>query len=636
MSGKSKPKKLEYVRQLEIVKAFDNSNDPVSFLDRQFKYLYVNKSYSDYFDQPIGQIVGKTPCDFIQKEFYFEIIKPNLEKALQGTMVSYQEWIDFPKIGRRYMSVQYSPQYGYSDEAIGILHVSRDITYQKNKEEDKIRENQALKAIIRALPGAVSVVDKDFRIIETNKIKHINSLSDVNAAYGKKCFEVFHNKKEPCPWCRLEEVLSTGEAVSEITEQGDPREAITGKAWKVFLEPIKNDQGKTIGIIEYGMDITELKNAREAALDASRAKSFFLANMSHEIRTPINGVMGMVQLLQQTNLTNEQYKLTDFAMKSTKRLSRLLSDILDLARVEAGTLGLEPQYTNFIELLKEIEHLFRPVAQRKKLNLKFKIDQNLPTIISTDSLRLHQVLSNLLGNAIKYSDRGTICLDVELIKSSDEMAHILFAVSDEGSGIPVESISSLFEPFQQATGNYEKKQEGAGLGLAITKQVVELMDGSLCVESVEGAGTTVYFALQFETAVIEPRRKLQKNKKKLRLKCLIAEDDRISQIYLQKSLEKMGHLTFCVDNGEMVLSEISKNDYDIIFMDIQMPVLNGFETTKRIRSGQAGNKNKGIKIIALTAYAMKGDRELFFESGINEYISKPFEIDILESTLRNF
>jgi len=522
MSDKYERNVWDYSRQLEVVKAFENSNDPVSFLDRQYRYLYVNNSYGELFNMSIDQIIGKRPDDLMERDIYVDIIKPNLDKALSGTTVYYQEWVNFPKFGPRYMSVQYTPQYELSEVVIGILHVSRDITFQKRQEEDRIEENQMLKAIIRALPGAVSVVDKNFRIIETNKDKHINTLSDVNFAYGKKCYELFHNSNEPCPWCRLEEVLATGKAVSEITKQGDPREQITGKAWKIFLEPIINEQGKTIGIIEYGMDVTDLRNAKEAALDASRVKSNFLGNMSHEIRTPINGVMGMVQLLQQTELTDEQHKLTDFALKSTKRLSRLLSDILDLARVESGNLSLDPQKTNVIDLLKEVEQLFRPVAQQKNLNIVFNIDQQLPVTILTDSFRLHQVLSNLLGNAIKYSERGTVRLDVDLVKSNGKKAHILFSISDDGAGIPEEKIRTLFEPFRQATNNYKKKLQGAGLGLAITKQIIKMMDGSLFIESIEGVGTDVNFALQFKiTDNYESNIRLQSNEKMPRLKCLI-------------------------------------------------------------------------------------------------------------------
>ena len=624
-----------YAQIVNVITAFDDSKDAVSFLDSDFKYRYVNKSYESYFGLRKDDIIGKSPADLMGRDQFSETIKPNLEKCLKGSVVSYQAWIDLPGSESRFMSVQYTPQYDYYGNTIGVLHLSRDITLQKQKEIKIIEENQALKAIIKALPGSISVIDTEYNMIETNKIKH--TVSDLNEQdiIGQKCYEVFQQRDTPCPWCRVDEVLKTGESVVETTNPNDPRENVTNKAWKVFLDPIKNEHEEVVGIIEYGMDVTELRKAKEAAVAASKSKSNFLANMSHEIRTPINGIMGMIQLLQQTELDDEQYELSEYAINSTKRLTHLLSDILDLARVESGKLKIFSQKTNIYQLLDEIRQLFEPVARNKKLHFVVNLDRNIPEIVFTDPVRLHQILSNLLGNAIKFSDSGTVSIDANLIKHIGNKSRILFSVHDEGIGIADDKLDSLFNPYEQANTDYHKTQKGAGLGLAITKQIVDLMHGSISVES-HNSGTTFNVSLPFETAERANDALLEDEQSvacKQRLKCLVAEDEKVSQLIIKKALEKRGHSVHCVEDGRKAIEALSSAGYDILFMDIQMPEMDGIEATQKIRAGEAGNENKAITIIAMTAYAMHGDKKKFIECGADDYISKPVNFGKLISIL---
>ena len=379
----------------------------------------------------------------------------------------------------------------------------------------------------------------------------------------------------------------------------------------------------------------QLEKAADDAKKANRSKSEFLANMSHEIRTPINGVMGMIQLLQQTDMTDEQDEYTGYALKSTKRLTRLLSDILDLARVEAGRLKIDIERVQIFDLFDEISQLFQAVAKNKGLDLVFDIDSGLPETLLTDPIRIHQVISNLLGNAIKFSDEGSVTFRASKIFEADARIQILFSVSDQGIGMSDDSILKLFEPFEQASTGYHRTHQGAGLGLAITKKIVDLMHGGISIDSTELGGTTVYVSIPFEVIhdAHEEGSGTNSRLNKSTLKFLVAEDDMTSQLVARTNLENMGHEVFCVSNGLDVISELSVASYDVVLMDIQMPGMDGVEATKRIRGGEAGDQNKDIKIVAMTAYAMHGDKERFLDDGLDAYIAKPVHLENLVTVL---
>lgn len=265
--------------------------------------------------------------------------------------------------------------------------------------------------------------------------------------------------------------------------------------------------------------------------------------------------------------------------------------------------------------------------KEKGLKLDFNIDSKLPEMLLTDPIRIHQVINNLVGNAIKFTDEGTITVTADLIRRNEKMVQVIFSIADNGIGMSEDSIRRLFEPFEQASTGFKRSHQGAGLGLAITKKIVDLMNGSILIDSIEGHGTTVYVKIPFQ-AVDSFQKKKTQNTKALKinnLKCLVADDDYISQLVIKTVLEEMGFDVFCVDDGGKVIEEIGRKKYDIIFMDIQMPQLDGVETTKRIREGQAGDLNKNIKIIAVTAYTMNGDKDKFILSGVDDYISKPID-----------
>jgi PAS domain S-box-containing protein len=382
----------------------------------------------------------------------------------------------------------------------------------------------------------------------------------------------------------------------------------------------------------------QLIAAREAAESASRSKSEFLANMSHEIRTPLNGILGMLQLLQTTSLDTEQEEYAETAIQSSKRLTKLLSDILDISRVEAGRLEMGRESFDIVEAMQSVEQLFAPVAGQKDLAFKTGVDPAIPRNLLGDSTRIQQVLCNLVSNAIKFTDHGHVTMEATLVQSGHDRVRVLFTVSDTGIGIPDHFFGELFEAFTQAEANSRRNYQGAGLGLVISKKLVDLMGGTITVESEEESGTTFYVTVPFE--LVEPQPYVEPNASSgaapVRLRILLAEDDPASQFAMTKMLERTGHEVTAVNNGEQAIAALRGSSFDLVVMDIQMPVMDGVLATKAIRGGEAGPQNADIPIIAMTAFAMAGDRAALLDAGMNAYLAKPVEMEELEEVVGEF
>jgi signal transduction histidine kinase/ActR/RegA family two-component response regulator len=383
-----------------------------------------------------------------------------------------------------------------------------------------------------------------------------------------------------------------------------------------------------------------LLRAKKASEEASRTKTEFLANMSHEIRTPLNGILGMLQLLQTTELSEEQKEYTLTAIHSSDRLTRLLSDILDLSRVEVGKIAIHSEPFDPGRTLDQVADLFRPTARQTGVDLQTRIDPNLPGTVFGDEARLHQVISNLVGNAFKFTTSGSVTIEASSLPDArPDRDTVLFSVSDTGIGIPDEKLDMLFEPFTQASEGFRRRYQGAGLGLSICKRLVDLMGGSIAVVSEEGLGTTFYFSIPFaatEARAPEAGPSAEIETDELTLKTLLAEDDEVSVMLMKKLLEKAGCEVMVAANGQQVLDALPNGEFDLVFMDVQMPVMDGVEATRAIRNGEAGEGNKDMPVIALTAYAMAGDKETFLQAGMDGYLSKPVDMDDLLEVLNQY
>ena len=371
----------------------------------------------------------------------------------------------------------------------------------------------------------------------------------------------------------------------------------------------------------------ELVQAKEAAEAASLAKSEFLANMSHEIRTPLNGIMGMLQLLESEAGDEEQRRTCALALQATNRLTRLLSDILDLSRVEAGKMQMRIEPFNLRDALEQSVDLFKPIAVQAGLEFRHHFAPALPEVVAGDAVRVQQVLMNLIGNAFKFTTKGFVAVEAHPLPSKvSGSVRILFSVSDSGRGIDDAALGTLFQPFSQVTSGFTRDHQGTGLGLAITKRLVALMGGNMAVESEPGCGTTFFLSLTFEiaaaaTAVPQAPDDAPSPARPVRI--LLAEDDEVTIFATRALLTRAGYEVSVARSGHEAISMLRNQDFGLVLMDVQMPGMDGVEATRIIRGDPGLGDKRSISIIALTAFAMDGEKEIFLAAGMDGYVAKP-------------
>ena len=406
--------------------------------------------------------------------------------------------------------------------------------------------------------------------------------------------------------------------------------------------PLRDPRGNIIGSVGAFLDVTALreaenalKKAKEDAEKANRSKSDFLANMSHEIRTPMNGILGMTHLALKRDLPGDVREFLLLVQQSGNSLLGIINDILDLSKIESGKAVLEQQA---FDLRRVVETTIKPLevmARDKGLEFYCVMAPGLPGRVAGDSGRLRQVLTNVVGNAVKFTEAGSVAVHVGPRECSDPgKAGLRFVVKDDGIGIPPDKLSVIFEKFEQVPSSSHVKYGGTGLGLAISKKLTEMMGGRIWAESDPGKGSTFFFEVELE---LDQEVAEQSGGPSLSpsggtsYKILLAEDNLVNSLFASRLLQNWGHRVVAVENGLLAVEKLRQESFDVVLMDVLMPEMNGEQATSLIRAGKSGNPR--IPIIALTAYAQPGDRQRFLDAGMDDYISKPIDMNELEKVL---
>lgn len=515
-----------------------------------------------------------------------------------------------------------------------FISIEHDVSERKAQELALARSEQMLRDAVEALADGFVLFDEEDRVVmfneryremyrTTGEAIRVGIKFEDGLRYGLDRGQYRDALSDPEGWlaARMKTHRNpTGKPVEQQLDDGrwvQIREHATGGG----------------GIVGIRTDVTELKKAQLAAVAASKAKSEFLTHMSHELRTPMTAILGLLDLLDNTELDPTQSGYIADLRSSSRGLLHLLNDLLDLSKVEAGRLELEELDFSLLALLEEVKSLFHPQAKTKGLSLTTEFDEKLPDWIRGDPARLRQIILNLVGNAIKFTETGGVTLAARCV-SNENGGSLEFAVSDSGIGMTPDQVAKVFDPFTQADSSISRRFEGTGLGLSISKRLAQAMRGNVSVKSEPGVGSTFLLCIPFneaKRATPPPARTAAPDLQLPELQILFAEDIEINRMIVQRMLENEGHQVTGVENGREALDTVQREKFDLVLMDMRMPVMDGMAATKAIRKLHAPVCD--IPIIALTADAMEEQQKEFFAAGVNSVLSKPVDWVQLRDTI---
>ena len=522
---------------------------------------------------------------------------------------------------------------------LSLLNKTSDDLRKTNNE--LLQQTEELDILLNTIPALVFFKNTNSEYVIVNKFFCSFTERPMDEIIGKTVEQVVEGYNFSSEYIDAEkEVINNGNAFYNIEEKvlkhGDEHWLSTN------LAPVKSANDEIIGLIGVSWNITDQRNyelqlrkAKQIAEEGTKVKNQFLANISHEIRTPLNGIIGMSQILTKTNLNKSQREYLSILINSSDSLLSLVNDILDFSKVEAGKAELEHQDFNIRELFEDINNVIELKAEEKGLQFIIDISDDFPSIVNSDNYKLKQIILNLAKNAIKFNNKGEVKISASLKAFEKNTYKVEIHVSDTGIGIENDKLEGLFDGFYQVDSTTTRNYGGTGLGLALCKKLVNLMDGEIHVVSKYGKGSDFWIVVNLEAP---DERNLfstaDEMPSDIKLKVLLAEDNIVNQKITEFSIKQLGYNITIADNGSQAAELYKKGEYDFILMDLQMPVMNGFDATKEIREFEMSNKiESGIPIIALTANATKEDRKKSFDCGMDGFMSKPFNPKELKKLL---
>lgn len=627
---------VQSLRQLALVASANHNG--VLFTNQQGRIFWSNEGFQNISGYAHEEIMGKTPIELSRGELTDKEVLHQMIDCYQSAQSFSIEIIMYNKNGSHFWArVNGQPVFDDHGNVSQFFSVIEDISKFKEAQNALKLSEEKYRNIIANMNLGLLEVDLEDRIQFANQSFLRMSGFDISELLGKEAARLFTDGVHRDFILKKKDLRINGEGDAyEVPVRNRSGEL---KWWLISGAPRTNEKGEVVGTIGIHLDITsqkkqeeDLQEARIQAEESSRSKAAFLANMSHEIRTPLNAITGMLRELSKTQLNDYQRPLIGNAEISTKHLLSIINNILDISKIEAGEFQMEEITFNLKEVITETSEIISGQTRDKGLDLSIKISDQLNPVLLGDPGRIRQILLNLLGNSIKFTEKGQIGVSCELLEDKPGQQLVKLVISDSGIGMDQSYLKNLFNKFSQEDSATARKYGGTGLGMAITYQLVQLMDGTIEVSSEKGVGTAIalFIPLKKGKETIVEKVITEENFEELRgIKLLLVEDNEWNRMVANHSLSMYDVQVTEADNGKIALEAVKREKFDIILMDVQMPVMDGFEATAILRN----EMHVKTPIIALTANAFKKETDRCLELGMNDYIIKPYDEKLFFSTI---
>ena len=639
---------------------FEEAQVAIVITDSNPTIEYLNPEFTKIFGYTREEALGKSLADLIIKDPDSAELGTSSPEHIKSSESIEYEAIRYHKDGRKIQVLCRLSPIIINNLIVGgftfytdisktkeaqkaLLNTNKELELRVEQRTKELRESEErYRTTIESSYDGVTIIQESRHVYVNSSYARIYGYKSPDEIVGKDYKELIHPDDLMYVKNRAEKRLVDEIGESERYEHKAVKKSGEAIFVEVSVTKIMNN-GKPATLI-FARDITKrketekkLEQAIKNAELANRSKSEFLANMSHEIRTPLNGIMGILNLLLSTKLDNEQLGLIETGIHSSDSLLTIINDILDFSKIEAGELNLDIINFNLRNTIAEVVKLPAMMSRNKGLEFIYEIQHDTPDLLKGDPGRLRQVLINLTNNAIKFTEKGEVSLRIFTVDETDKDIKLRFEIQDTGIGIPDDKSEIIFESFKQSDSSTTRRYGGTGLGLSISKKLAHMMNGEIDVTSKEGKGSTFWFTARFEKQ-INVNKKIEKDKKtqivtrhsvskyrRNKIKILIVEDNPVNQKIALMTIQKAGFGCDVASNGSEALKVLENEHYDIVLMDIQMPEMDGIEATRLIRDPASAVRNHDIPIIAMTAHAMQGDRELCLAAGMNDYTPKPLQ-----------